>query len=90
MLICVEVISRLQFWEFDPETDFSRVLRQAVNENTIADTALMIALDMSQPWTLLDSLKKWLEVAKAHVEALNLPEDQFAAMQKRGRLHWQK
>eukprot|EP00698_Gefionella_okellyi_P017950 TRINITY_DN5330_c0_g1_i1.p1 TRINITY_DN5330_c0_g1~~TRINITY_DN5330_c0_g1_i1.p1 ORF type:complete len:440 (-),score=79.87 TRINITY_DN5330_c0_g1_i1:26-1345(-) len=66
------VVSRCRLWEFDAESDFSSVLAQALNADNVTESAVLICLDLSQPWSLLDSLKKWFEVMKAHLGSLGL------------------
>lgn len=54
------------------EADPSQLLPFAINAKNVKDSLVMITLDLSQPWSMVASLNKWLKVIQAHMEALFL------------------
>jgi len=43
---------------------------------------VMIVVDMSQPWTIMESLERWAEVVRKHIQTLQIPDKQLKAMQE--------
>jgi len=42
----------------------------ALNEKNISNSVVLVVLDFSQPWLLVESLEKWLKVLENHIEVL--------------------
>ena len=64
--------TRLGLWVMDGDIFHQNLLTFALNEETIADTSVIITASMTTPWSLLDSLEKWADVLANHIDRLNL------------------
>lgn len=54
-------------WHLEGEKGLKDLLQFALNEENIANSLIIIALDLSQPWNIVESLNGWLEIAERHV-----------------------
>ena len=62
-------------WQLEGEESHSHLLQFAINAENIDKSAILIVLDLSQPWNLVDHLQKWIRVAKSHISSLKLPRN---------------
>jgi len=63
-------VSRINVWQLEGESAHKDLLQFAINENTISNCLVMIAIDFSQPWNLVESLNKWLDIIKKHIASI--------------------
>ncbi|KYR01501.1 dynein light intermediate chain [Tieghemostelium lacteum] len=63
-------IGRINFWSLEGETAHNDLLKFALNHENIKNCMIMITLDFSQPWSLVDSLKKWLNILEDHIKSI--------------------
>ena len=67
---------RLGIWALDGDPNHTGLLRYALTEQNFEHTLVMLVASMAQPWSILDSLEKWVSVLQQHVDRLKLlPED---------------
>ena len=71
--------TKLGFWVLDGGDDVvSRsLLSFALNEETFADTTVLLTASMTAPWDLLSSLEKWAAVLTQHIAQLKLPHERL-------------
>lgn len=43
----------------------------------------MLVVDMSKPWTALDSLQKWASVVREHIDKLKVPPEEMKEMEQK-------
>ena len=46
---------------------------------------MMIVVDMSQPWNILESLERWAEVLSKHISGLKVPDKEMKEMRERSK-----
>ena len=63
-------MARLNFWQLEGETKHNDLLQFAVNERTISNSLVLILLDFSQPWNLVNSLNRWLGIVENHIKSV--------------------
>jgi dynein light intermediate chain 1 len=80
-------VGRVDVWTFEGEPAHRDLLQFALNEKNISNALVVIALDFSQPWSLVESLRKWIGLLKEHTSILRdrLPQD----LEEKVRLYWQ-
>jgi dynein light intermediate chain 1 len=78
-----DLIARLGIWNLDGVIWQSQLLPFVLNKKNIEDTLVMIVLDLSKPWDVLDSLDKWMEVISKHINHLKLNAKQRQDMEER-------
>ena len=73
--------TKLGFWVLDGSDDVvsQNLLTFALNEETFADTTVLLTASMTAPWDLLTALQKWAKVLEEHIAALKVPADRLRA-----------
>ena len=67
---------RLGIWALDGDPNHTGLLRYALTEQNFEHTLVVLVASMAHPWSILDSLEKWVSVLQQHVDRLKLlPED---------------
>lgn len=61
---------RIDFWQLEGEVAHKELLQFGLQEKTVANALVVIALDLSQPWTMVEALKRWLGVLQTHLEGV--------------------
>ena len=57
-----------------------------LTKSSIDHTMVMIVVDMSQPWNVMESLDRWAEVLQKHIESLRIPEKEMKVMREKSEL----
>jgi hypothetical protein len=70
-----DLLDRVDIWTLEGELAFANMLDLAINENTAPKSLALIALDLSQPWTLVETLQKWIKVLENHLDARSLRDE---------------
>ena len=72
----------MSVWILDGVVWHSQLLSFVLTKSNIQDTTVMIVVDISQPWTIMESLERWAEVVRKHIQTLQIPDKQLKAMQE--------
>jgi len=67
-----EPVARLNLWQMEGEPELKELLKFGLNPNSISNCVVVIALDFSQPWNLIESLNKWLAILQKHLSTVSL------------------
>ena len=59
-------------WILDGVVWHSQLLPFVLKKETVGQTMVMIVVDLSQPWTIMESLGRWAEVVLKHVNSLQI------------------
>ncbi|KAH0627304.1 hypothetical protein JD844_002840 [Phrynosoma platyrhinos] len=59
------------------------LLKFAMEAISLKDTLVMLVVDMSKPWTALDSLQKWASVVREHIDKLKIPPEEMKEMEQK-------
>lgn len=80
-----EIRAQLNVWELDSAEAAMSLLPRFLASTQLDRTMYMITLDLSTPWTAMESLERWGKaLTEAHNQALsNLPEDEQAKLKER-------
>eukprot|EP00048_Salpingoeca_helianthica_P024260 m.30856 g.30856 ORF g.30856 m.30856 type:complete len:446 (-) comp9274_c0_seq2:311-1648(-) len=68
-----EVITRLGVYTLDNSSDYKSLLPFVMTKENLETFLVVIVLDMSRPWTALQSLDQWLKVLDTHMKSLEAP-----------------
>ena len=77
-----DIVDRMSVWILDGVVWHSQLLSFVLTKSNIQDTTVMIVVDMSQPWTIMESLERWAEVVRKHIQTLQIPDKQLKVMQE--------
>ncbi|OXB54128.1 hypothetical protein ASZ78_001476 [Callipepla squamata] len=59
------------------------LLKFALESHSLKDTLIMLVVDMSRPWTAMDSLQKWASVVREHIDKLKIPPEEMKEMEQK-------
>ena len=82
----LDFLARMGVWNLDGVVWHSQLLPFVLHESNICDTIVMIVVDLSQPWGILDSLERWIGVLNKHTNSLNIPAKQRKEMEENSQL----
>lgn len=69
-------LTRCNVWILDGDLYHKGLLKFAVSAQSLPDCLAVFVVDMSRPWTIMESLHKWASVLRDHVDKLKIvPED---------------
>ncbi|CAI8032898.1 Cytoplasmic dynein 1 light intermediate chain 2 [Geodia barretti] len=71
-----DFLDRMGVWVLDGVVWHSQLLPFVLKKETVGQTMVMIVVDLSQPWAIMESLQRWAEVVLKHVNSLHIsPQD---------------
>ncbi|XP_063951050.1 cytoplasmic dynein 1 light intermediate chain 2-like isoform X1 [Lytechinus pictus] len=75
--------TRCGVWILAGENEHEDLLRYALTAENLEHTLVIIAVDMSRPWNIMDSLQKWTQVIRRHVDSLRIPPEKLRELEQR-------
>lgn len=63
-----DVVERMGVYSLNGDQDHTTLLSAVLKKEVLADLLVMLVVDLSRPWTILESLKKWSRVLAEHLE----------------------
>jgi len=69
-----DVIERIGIYTLDGDQDHAVLLQSVISKESLADTVVLVVVDLSRPWLIMESLKKWSRVLGDHLETLDADE----------------
>uniref|UniRef100_A0A2K6EEI3 Dynein light intermediate chain n=1 Tax=Propithecus coquereli TaxID=379532 RepID=A0A2K6EEI3_PROCO len=75
--------TRCNVWILDGDLYHKGLLKFSLDAISLKDTLVMLVVDMSKPWTALDSLQKWASVIREHVDKLKIPPEEMKEMEQK-------
>uniref|UniRef100_A0A7M4EAE4 Dynein light intermediate chain n=1 Tax=Crocodylus porosus TaxID=8502 RepID=A0A7M4EAE4_CROPO len=75
--------TRCNVWILDGDLYHKGLLKFAMEASSLKDTLVMLVVDMSRPWTALDSLQKWASVVREHIDKLKIPPEEIKEMEQK-------
>ena len=81
---------KLGVWILDGDAACSApLLKYAIKPETLENTVLILVASMTQPWSLLSTLKKWTTLIEEHVDRLKIDPTHLQEMRDRLQHHFQ-
>ncbi|XP_015709445.1 cytoplasmic dynein 1 light intermediate chain 1 isoform X1 [Coturnix japonica] len=75
--------TRCNVWILDGDLYHKGLLKFAMESNSLKDTLVMLVVDMSRPWTAMDSLQKWASVVRERIDKLKIPPEEMKEMEQK-------
>ena len=75
--------TRLGVWILDGDPLHKNLLQFALTPKCIKNTLVVQVVDMSRPWTIMESLRSWTEVLREHIHSLKLQPKERNEMEER-------
>ncbi|XP_016323019.1 cytoplasmic dynein 1 light intermediate chain 2-like [Sinocyclocheilus anshuiensis] len=80
-------LTRCGVWILDGDLYHKGLLKFAVTAESLKDSLAVFVVDMSRPWTIMESLQKWTSVLREHVDKLKIPPEEMKEMEQRKELY---
>uniref|UniRef100_A0A8C7X877 Dynein light intermediate chain n=1 Tax=Oryzias sinensis TaxID=183150 RepID=A0A8C7X877_9TELE len=75
-------LTRCNVWILDGDLYHKSLLKFAVTAQSLPDCLAVFVVDMSRPWTIMESLQKWASVLRDHVDKLKIPPEDMREMEQ--------
>ncbi|XP_023646646.1 cytoplasmic dynein 1 light intermediate chain 2 isoform X2 [Paramormyrops kingsleyae] len=76
-------LTRCNVWILDGDLYHKGLLKFAVSADSLKDTLAVLVADMSRPWTVMESLRKWASVLRDHIDKLRVPPEEMREMEQK-------
>lgn len=77
--------TRLNVWILDGDPRNKTLLKYALTPKNVNDTLVVLVVDCSKPWFIMDSLHSWTEILREHIHSLKLTPKQLNEMEERSK-----
>uniref|UniRef100_A0AAY4AZK9 Dynein light intermediate chain n=1 Tax=Denticeps clupeoides TaxID=299321 RepID=A0AAY4AZK9_9TELE len=79
-------LTRCNVWILDGDLYHKGLLKFALTAESLKNSLAVFVADMSRPWTIMESLRKWAGVLRDHVDKLKIPPEEMREMEQRSKL----
>ena len=79
--------TRLGVWILDGDPLHRSLLQYALTPKSVTNTVIVQVVDISRPWTIMESLHSWTEVLREHIHSLKLTPRDLNEMEERSKLN---
>lgn len=69
--------ARLNVWVLDGDQSHTGLLKYALTEENFEDTMVLLVASMAQPWSVAETLNKWVTVLSEHIDKLRIPPEKM-------------
>ncbi|XP_070574846.1 cytoplasmic dynein 1 light intermediate chain 2-like isoform X2 [Ptychodera flava] len=83
-------VTRCGVWILDGDTRHERLLKFALTPESLEHTVVMLTVDMSRPWTIMESLNKWARILRDHIDLLQVPPEKTRELEQLLVQHFQE
>ncbi|EDV29764.1 uncharacterized protein TRIADDRAFT_52490 [Trichoplax adhaerens] len=73
-------IYRFGVWILHGNAEHKSLLKFAINNDNLRDTAVVLVVDLSRPWEVMSCLTGWTKVLKEHMQSLNIDKNVIEEM----------
>lgn len=73
-------------WILDGDLYHKGLLKFAVSPQSLPNCLAMFVVDMSRPWTIMESLQKWASVLRDHVDKLKIVPEEMKELEQKSEL----
>jgi len=71
-------------WVVDGDPFHRGSLKFALTEQTYPQTFVMLVASLAEPWNVMESLNRWMEVLRTHVQRLRIQPETRREMEQKG------
>ncbi|XP_063054057.1 cytoplasmic dynein 1 light intermediate chain 1-like [Engraulis encrasicolus] len=82
--------TRCNAWVLDGDLYHKGLQKFAVSQDNLADSMIVLVVDMSRPWLAVDSLQKWASVIREHIDKLRIVPETRREMEQTLIRHFQE
>ncbi|KAK6185039.1 hypothetical protein SNE40_007361 [Patella caerulea] len=67
--------ARLNVWVMDGDPEHTGLLRFALTQESFADSLVLLVASMTNPWSIMESVKRWSGILREHIDRLKIPPE---------------
>ncbi|KAL2084678.1 hypothetical protein ACEWY4_020196 [Coilia grayii] len=82
--------TRCNAWVLDGDLYHKGLQKFAVSQDNLANTMILLVVDMSRPWLAVDSLQKWASVIQEHIDKLRIVPETMREIEQKLMRHFQE
>lgn len=64
--------ARLNVWILDGDGYHKDLLKYVITPESIRNIVIILTIDISRPWTVMDSLEQWTRILREHLHKLKI------------------
>ena len=61
----------------DGDPHHTGLLKFALPEDSFQNTVVLLVVSMTNPWSVMDNLKKWTTLLQDHIDRLKIPREKL-------------
>lgn len=74
---------RLGTWILNGDSYYSNLLKYVVTKESVRNLSVIMCVDMTKPWSILESLEHWYQKLHSHLHSLNLSAKELNEMERK-------
>lgn len=79
----------LNVWVADGHLSHRNLIKFSLPSHMLDHSLILLVVDMSQPWNMLESLTKWVKVLHEHIDSLKVGPDEMKELRNKVLLNYQ-
>lgn len=79
-------LTRCNVWILDGDLYHKGLLKFALSPQSLPNCLAVFMVDMSRPWTIMESLQKWASVLRDHVDKLKIVPEEMRELEQKSKL----
>lgn len=64
--------------------DFQKAFQFMIRSDNLSKSLALILVDMSEPWTIIESLEKWTSLINSFIDSLGIDPRKLKELEERG------
>ena len=71
----------MNVWILDGDSYHKELLKYVITPDSVRNIVVVIVVDMSKPWTIMDSIEQWARILREHLHTLKLSAKELNEME---------
>lgn len=76
-------LTRCNVWILDGDLYHKGLLKFALPQQSLPNCLAVFVVDMSRPWSIMESLQKWASVLRDHVDKLKIVPEEMRELEQK-------
>ena len=77
----------MAFWSVSGHGDLRSTFQFILRQDSLSKSLAIVLADMSEPWTILDSLEKWTALLNTFIDSLGIDPRKLRELEEKGDLY---
>ena len=87
LIICClsDTLAQMSFWSVSGQGELGKSLEFILRPENVSKSLAIILADISEPWTVLESLEKWTALINSFIDSLGIDPKRLKELEEKGR-----